>query len=165
MNIQDLGSIGELIATLATLFTLGYLAIQLKQNTLALKSQTFQQSSMDMSLTANSVSSDGELAKIIIKAENGIDSLSSDEKLRFHFWMLVAVRRFEAIYIQALYGSIEKDRIKGFETSILSLLSNVGNEWWNLTKSAFSNDFIGYADGKINSGKYKISVHPGSGVE
>ena len=126
MNIQDLGSIGELIAALATLLTLGYLAIQLKQNTSALKSQTFQQSSMDMSLTANSVSSDGELAKIIIKAENGIASLSSDEKLRFHFWMLVAVRRFEAIYIQALYGSIEKDRIEGFETSILSLLSNVG---------------------------------------
>ena len=165
MNIQDLGSIGELIAALATLLTLGYLAIQLKQNTSALKSQTFQQSSMDMSLTANSVSSDGELAKIIIKAENGLASLSSDEKLRFHFWMLVAVRRFEAIYIQALYGSIEKDRIEGFETSILSLLSNVGNEWWNLTKSAFSNDFIRYADGKINSGKYKISVHPGSGVE
>ena len=165
MNIQDLGSIGELIAALATLLTLGYLAIQLKQNTSALKSQTFQQSSMDMSLTANSVSSDGELAKIIIKAENGIDSLSSDEQLRFHFWMLVAVRRFEAIYIQALYGSIEKDRIEGFETSILSLLSNVGNEWWNLTKSAFSNDFIGYVDGNINSGKYKISVHPGSGVE
>ena len=86
MNIQDLGSIGELIAAIATLLTLGYLAIQLKQNTSALKSQTFQQSSMDMSLTANSVSSDGELAKIIIKAENGISSLSSDEKLRFHFW-------------------------------------------------------------------------------
>ena len=165
MNIQDLGSIGELVAALATLLTLGYLAIQLKQNTSALKSQTFQQSSMDMSLTANSVSSDGELAKIIIKAENGIASLNSDEKLRFHFWMLVAVRRFEAIYIQALYGSIEKDRIKGFEMSILSLLSNVGNEWWNLTKSAFSNDFILYADRKINSGKYKISVHPGASVE
>ena len=165
MTIQDLGSLGELIAAVATVATLVYLAIQLKQNTSALKSQTFQQSSMDMSLTANSVSSDRELAKIIIKAENGIASLSSDEKLRFHFWMLVAVRRFEAIYIQALYGSIEKDRIEGFETSILSLLSNVGNEWWNLTKSAFSNDFIGYVDGNINSGKYKISVHPGSGVE
>ena len=121
-----------------------------------------------MSLTANSVSSDGELAKIIIKAENGIASLNPDERLRFHFWMLVAVRRFEAIYmksLQALYGSIENDRIKGFETSILSLLSNVGNEWWNLTKSAFSSDFIRYADGNINSGKYKIPVHPGASVE
>ena len=85
MNIQDLGSIGELIAALATLLTLGYLAIQLKQNTSALKSQTFQQSSMDMSLTANSVSSDGELAKIIIKAENGMVALTSDKKITFSF--------------------------------------------------------------------------------
>ena len=73
--------------------------------------------------------------------------------------------KFEAIYIQALYGSIEQERIEGFETSILSLLSNVGNEWWKLTKSAFSSDFIVYADGKIKSGKYKISVHPGASVE
>ena len=104
MTFQDLGNIGELIAAIATLLTLGYLAIQLKQNTKALRSQTFQQSSMDMSLTANSISSDGELAKIIIKAENGINKLSSDERLRFHFWMLVAVRRFESIYIQQNYS-------------------------------------------------------------
>ena len=161
MTFQDLGSIGELIAAIATLVTLAYLALQLKQNTTALKSQTFQQSSMDMSLTANSISSDGELAKIIIKAENGLNALSSDEKLRFHFWMLVAVRRFEAIYIQALYGSIERKRIEGFERSILSLLSNVGSEWGNKTKSALSDEFIAYADKNIDSGSFTSAVHPG----
>jgi len=162
LTIQDLGSIGELIAALATLITLAYLALQLRQNTSALKSQTFQQSSMDMSLTANSISSDGELAKIVIKAEKGLQVLAPEEKVRFHFWMLVAVRRFESIYIQALYGSIEKERIKGFETSILSLLSNVGFEWWETTKSAFSKDFIYYADKNISSGKYKSAIHPSS---
>jgi len=161
MTFQDIGSIGELIAAIATLITLAYLALQLKQNTTALKSQTFQQSSMDMSLTANSISSDGDLAKIIIKAENGLSSLTSDERLRFHFWMLVAVRRFEAIYIQALYGSIERKRIEGFERSILSLLSNVGSEWWNKTKSAFSDEFIAYADKNIDSGSFTSAVHPG----
>ena len=75
--------------------------------------------------------------------------------------MLVAVRRFEAIYIQALYGSIERDRIKGFERSILSLLSNVGFEWWEATKSAFSEEFIVYADQGIASGGFKSAVHPG----
>lgn len=33
MSLQDLGNLGELIAALATVLTLGYLAIQLKQNT------------------------------------------------------------------------------------------------------------------------------------
>ena len=75
LTIQDLGSLGELTAAVATVLTLGYLAVQLRQNTSALKSQTFQQSSMDMSLTANAISSDEELASIIIKAGNGLDGL------------------------------------------------------------------------------------------
>ena len=31
MTIQDLGSLGELIAAVATVLTLGYLAVQLRQ--------------------------------------------------------------------------------------------------------------------------------------
>ena len=91
MTIQDLGSLGELIAAVATVSTLVYLAIQLKQNTRALRSQTFQQSSMDMSLTANAISSDGELARIVVKASDSLDYLSPEERIRFHFWMVVAL--------------------------------------------------------------------------
>lgn len=161
MSLQDLGNLGELIAALATVLTLGYLAIQLKQNTNALRSQTFQQSSMDMSLTANAISSNSELASILIKAKDNQDNLNPVEKLRFHFWMLVAIRRFEAIYVQKEYGSIDSIRIEGFEYSIISLLANGGaSEWWNSTKNAFSIDFVNYADSKLESGKYNISIHP-----
>ena len=51
--------------------------------------------------------------------------------------------------------------LKGFERSNLSLLSNVGSEWWNKTKSAFSDEFIAYADKNIDSGSFKSAVHPG----
>jgi hypothetical protein len=98
MSLQDLGNLGELIAAVATVLTLAYLAIQLKQNTNALRSQTFQQSSMDMSLTANAISSNEELASILVKTKDNLDDLNPVEKLRFHFWMLVAIRRFEAIF-------------------------------------------------------------------
>ncbi|MGK0223076.1 MAG: hypothetical protein ACI9ON_002319, partial [Limisphaerales bacterium] len=39
MSIQDLGSLGELIAAAATLGTLIYLAIQIRQNNLIAKEQ------------------------------------------------------------------------------------------------------------------------------
>ena len=42
MTVQDLGSLGELIAAVATVATRVYTAIQLKQTTHALRSQTFQ---------------------------------------------------------------------------------------------------------------------------
>jgi len=161
LTIQDLGSIGELIAALVTVLTLGYLAIQLKMNTNVLRSQTFQQSSMDMSLTANAISSSNELASILIKAKDGLDILNPVERLRFHFWMLVAIRRFEAIYIQGVYGSIDPVRIKGFEKSIITLLASGGsNDWWKITKSAFSRDFVQYANEKLSSGNFDVSVHP-----
>jgi len=76
MTIQDLGNLGELIAAVATAATLVYLPIQLKQNTRALRSKTLQQSSMDMSLAANAISSYGELARIVEKAFGGLDDLS-----------------------------------------------------------------------------------------
>jgi hypothetical protein len=52
-----------------------------------------------MSLTANAISSDGELAKIVVNASNGLDDLSPEQRIRFHFWIVVALRRFKAIYV------------------------------------------------------------------
>ena len=43
MDIQDLGSIGELIAALATLATLVYLATQIRQNTNQLKGEAIRE--------------------------------------------------------------------------------------------------------------------------
>ena len=40
MTIQDLGSIGELVAAMATLGTLIYLALQIRQNSQTVKAQT-----------------------------------------------------------------------------------------------------------------------------
>lgn len=42
MTIQDLGSIGELVAAIATIATLAYLAVQVRQNTRSLRSSAFQ---------------------------------------------------------------------------------------------------------------------------
>ena len=114
MTIKDLESLVELIAAVATVATLVYLVIQLKQNTRALLSQTFQQSSMDMSLTANAIYSDGELARIVAKTSESLDDLSPEKRIGFHFWIVVALQRFEAIYVQGTYGSVDQIRIEGF---------------------------------------------------
>ena len=162
MSFQDLGNLGELVAAIATVATLGYLALQLKQNTKALRSQTFQQSSMDMSLTANAISSDGDLAAIVVKASDSLDDLSPEDRLRFHFWMVVALRRFEAIYVQSIYGSIDRVRIEGFERSILTLISSGGPaEWWKTAKTAFSSDFVEYADKQLSTNTFNKPIHPG----
>lgn len=61
------------------------MTVQSKQNKRALGSQTFQQSSMCISLTANAKSSDGEPARIIVNDFNSLDDLSPEEGIRFHY--------------------------------------------------------------------------------
>jgi hypothetical protein len=117
---------------------------------------------MDMSLTANAISSNGELAEIVVKASESLDNLSPEERIRFHFWMVVALRRFEAIYVQSLYGSIDQIRIEGFERSILTLISSGGPaQWWETAKTAFSSDFVEYADKRLSTDRFNKPIHPG----
>ena len=66
--------------------------------------------------------------------------------------MVVALRRFEAIYVQGIYGSIDQTRIEEFEKSILTLISFGGpTEWWNSSKTAFCSDFVKYADDRLST--------------
>ena len=66
--------------------------------------------------------------------------------------MVVALRRFMAIYIKGIYGSIDQIRIEGFERSIPALISSGGSsEWWNSSKTGFSSDFVKYADERLST--------------
>lgn len=111
MTIQELGSIGEFIAAVATVATLAYLAIQVRQNTRALRSSTFEQISMDMSLAADSIAKSPDLAAILAKV--GLGERTPEERLRFHFFLLMTFRRLEAVHVQSLFGSIDAERTRG----------------------------------------------------
>ena len=91
-----------------------------------------------------------------------MDDLSPEERIRFHFWMVVALRRFEAIYVQGNYGSIDQIRIEGFERFILTLISFGGPaEWWNSLKTGFGSNFVKYANKKLSTDSYQKPIHPG----
>ena len=47
MTIQELGSLGEFIAAIATLATLVYLAVQIRQNTKSVRASTYHEAISD----------------------------------------------------------------------------------------------------------------------
>jgi hypothetical protein len=163
VTIQDLGSLGELIAAAATIATLAYLAVQVRQNTRALRSSTFQQISMDMSLAADAIAREPDLAAIIVKASPGLGGLTPEERVRFHFYLIMTFRRLEAVFVQRVLGSIDPIRTQGFERSVISILTNGGGaEWWRAAKSAFSTEFSAYVDAQLASSVH-APLHPGFG--
>ena len=163
MSIQDLGSIGELVAAIATVATLVYLAIQVRQNTRALRSSTFQEISNDMSVSSQTLSSSPDLSAIMVKGSETLSTLTAEESIRFSFFLLMTFRRLESTYVQRQSGFIGRELTAGFERSVISTIdSGGGAEWWNTAKPAFSSDFVEYVDKKLREDPAP-RVHPGFG--
>ena len=83
MTIQDLGSIGELIAAIATVATLVYLALQIRQNTRALHHAAERAIREDANSWRANLIQHPEVAELYRKGLVDPGALDSIERLRF----------------------------------------------------------------------------------
>ena len=108
MSLQDIGSIGELIGALAVIFSLVYLAIQIRQNTEAVRIQTYQ-AIMDSSNRLGDSLAEQNVDAIYRKGRKDPDSCSREEMAQF---MLIAgqvVNLYEGLYLHHQSGAIDDD--------------------------------------------------------
>jgi len=152
MNWEAVGAISQIVGAVLVGITLIYLAIQLRQNTSALKSSTFLAISTLMGSTMEILATNSDLGPLLIKAQAGLDKLSPEERARFGFVMMMAFRRVEAVVVQRHLGSIDRELTEGFERSALSVLNSKGvRQWWDASKNAFSTVFSAWIDEKVTS--------------
>jgi|GEM_PF-6045214 len=83
MSIQDLGAVGELLAAIATLLTLIYLALQIRQNNRNLQESTSASMNHGWASINTRLSSDPQFAAIFIKGRANLDDLDAVETEQF----------------------------------------------------------------------------------
>jgi hypothetical protein len=163
MNWQALGAIGELVGALAVFVTLLYLAIQLRLNTKALRSSTFQDISVSTAMNMQLIATTPGMSELILKAQAGLDALNEEERIRFGAMIMSSFRRVEAVYIHQTLGAIEPKYAEGFKRSSLSALAHRGvSEWWDTAQDAFTEDFVLWVNSHVAAGKIK-GLHMGIG--
>ena len=87
MTIAELGSLGELLAAIATIATLIYLALQLRQNTAALKLSQMRAVDSDAQNSRGRFVENREVAELYITGLTEPDSLDQADKLRFRMML------------------------------------------------------------------------------
>jgi hypothetical protein len=83
MNVNDLANIGQVIGAIAVVISLIYVALQIRQNTNAVRSATAQAVHEHFSIWYNLVAADVELAQIAANGLRDYSSLSEQERVRF----------------------------------------------------------------------------------
>jgi len=132
MTIQDLGSIGELVAAIATLLTLIYLAIQIRQNTKQLRFTSSTTLWEDMNTAFDPVYMADNL-KIYHKGLTE-EPLEPHEKMAFMFFSYRVFSHFYQMHKHVDEGNLDPEALDLQRGVIISLLASPGTRtWWKDT--------------------------------
>ena len=143
MTIQDLGSLGEFVAAIATVATLIYLAIQIRQNTNEQRNSSRLATTRLITDWHTAVMSDPELVRIFSAGFLEPDKLESADRARF-IWIVAAfASRMEEMYTQYKAGLIEPHLWGQYRATTASFLANpILKEWWDSRVFVCSEEFF-----------------------
>ena len=82
MNWEALGAIGEIVAAVAVVITIGYLAVQIRQNTDSLRAATIQDIVREGNVFVRDLALHPDLARVWRSGLDSLETLSSEERGR-----------------------------------------------------------------------------------
>jgi hypothetical protein len=107
MSWDAIGAIGEIIGAAAVVLSLGYLAVQIRNQNAESRAAAMHDISVGWR-AASEQFTDGELADIFIKANRDFESLSEADALRFVAGVHSIFRVFEEAYNQHVLGRLDQ---------------------------------------------------------
>jgi hypothetical protein len=147
MDLQILANLAEIVAAIAVLVTLAYLAVQVKQAKEQIALGGRQARADAAREVLGSVSETEYLAPIFAKLDDfpwgdfGLESL--EDTARFgawcHAWMRTEEHNFRALP--------ESERASQDQLLLMWLSTSWGTSFWSQVKAIYDGDFAAYVDG------------------
>jgi hypothetical protein len=106
MNWEALAAVGQLVGALAVLATLIYLAVQIKQNTAAVATATYESTMTGFNDINVVVASHPTLASLFDRGCQSPDSLSKEEAVQFNFLLRCYANQWWKLYKLYERGSL-----------------------------------------------------------
>lgn len=152
MTIEQLGSVGEFLAAIATLVTLIYLAVQIRQNTRAVRAASHHSVTDSFNHINTVIGTDPGAARIYRLGLEGLENLNEDEQFSFAFLMLGYLRVFETLYYQRGIGAAEEQLYQSEQNSLRWAFRYPGaRDWWRSNEISFSPEFRAHVDQVLES--------------
>ena len=142
MSLQDLGNIGEFAGAFAVLASLVYLALQIRQNTQAVRA-SIQQENRKSIAAFYTLLTNPDIARIWRLGLQNSTSLEDNEAVSFHALLSVLFNHFETAFHRRLLRRIhDAEGDPSRETAIRGLTPAPGVEpWWAFYGPVYSREF------------------------
>ena len=142
MTLDQFASIGEIIGAAGVVISLVYLAIQIRTNTEAERTSTYQSIVSDFGALNNTMASTPELSHLFVGAMENYHQLSSDEKARISQLFFQCFRYIENMFYQHQKGYLDEQVWIGWKRLMLTYYSPPGFQTcWEHRRDVYSETF------------------------
>ena len=153
INWDAVGAIGELIAAVAVIFTLAYLAVQTRQTKLHAITQTSYASASALRDELMVFIDPPVLSQALLKSYREPGALTDVENLNMDAWMQLSMHMRESEYFEWRRGTLSDDRWNALKEIIkLNLAAGWSRNWWQTHgKQTKTREFSDYVDGLVQN--------------
>ena len=157
MNLTDLANIGQVIGAIAVVISLIYVALQIRQNTNAVRAATVQSVHEHFANWYNFFASDASLSQIAIRGLKDYGCLSEMDKARFVAMFMAFLSYSQNAFLKWRQGLLAPSLWLGWEQVIMNLVCSPGGKGlWKERSYLFGEEFRRYVEDDL----MKRTPHP-----
>lgn len=147
VTLEQFASIGEIIGGIGVVVSLVYLAIQIRSNTEAERTSTYQSIVSDFGALNNSMASSPELSYMFAQGMEDYHQLKPDEQARVSQMFFQCFHYFENMFYQYRKGYLDEEVWAGWRRLMLTYHSRPGFQtWWKYRRDVYSEPFAHFLE-------------------
>lgn len=146
-DLESLANLGEIIGAIAVVVSLIYLAVQVRQNTQAQRTENFSRALDRVAAIQAALSQDSGTAVIFAKGVVDPGKLTPKERIQFTWSMYELFGAFEFMFLASKSNSLPEDVWQRWSSAVAYWLSFAGvRNWWQARPIPFTTDFTSYVE-------------------
>ena len=157
MNLNDLANLGQIVGAVGVMVTLVYVALQIRQNTNAVRAATAQTVHEHFASWYHLLASDESLSQVVIDGLKDYGSLSEKDKARFVAMVMAFLSYSQNAFLKWRQGMLEPSLWLGWEQVIMNLTGSPGGRaFWKERAYLFGEEFRRHVEDDL----MKRTPHP-----
>ncbi|MEQ8233524.1 MAG: hypothetical protein RLW61_23075 [Gammaproteobacteria bacterium] len=150
MDFEVINATAQVIAAVGVILTLYYLAVQIRQNTRALRRSAYQEllnyiTNVNLMLTA-----DRGLCELSIRARGGLGALDEADQMRMLAWYGTVFRHYQNAFTLHREGVITTRQWESMSAPLDRHVTTVGGrDMWHVISQQLQPEFRAFVDARI----------------
>ncbi|MGH0032974.1 MAG: hypothetical protein ACQGVC_24545 [Myxococcota bacterium] len=141
MNWEAIGAIGEVVGAAGVIVTLGFLAFQLRQNTRALRAESFSSALNMVHRPTSFIIEHADVADIQVRGYQSFAALDPVEQMRFHYLNVQRMHSIETMFQYRQAGAMDRPTYEAAHRLLERAATQPGfREWWRARSGGLFTD-------------------------